>query len=87
MVFKLLHPAAEEGKLLLERGEHINGRNASNQTRLKRATERGNLDIVRYLRRLSSQLLELTRPVALHFPRPTVDMDDGLFSGSPLTWT
>jgi ankyrin repeat protein len=53
----LLHAVAEEGKLLLEQREDINGRNASNQTPLKRAVERGNLDIVRYSSRLTSQLL------------------------------
>lgn len=37
----LLHATAEEGKLLLERGEDIDGRNASNQTPLKIAAGKG----------------------------------------------
>lgn len=37
----LLHATAEEGKLLLERGEDIDGRNASDQTPIKRAAGKG----------------------------------------------
>jgi hypothetical protein len=37
----LLHTTAEEGNLLLERGEDIDGRNASDQTPIKRAAGKG----------------------------------------------
>jgi hypothetical protein len=66
----MLHAVAEEGKMLLERREDINGRNASNQTPLKRAAEGGTS--ISYatpvdLLYLAVANLELTGPVALRF--------------------